>query len=79
MIFTKLNVMECSRASGRNANKVVLYEDAAKKQLQEFITALRGCELMAATSCSLGVNLGNVESRQLHHLLTPGIICFLCL
>ncbi|PRQ21660.1 putative DNA mismatch repair protein MutS [Rosa chinensis] len=65
-------VFASSKATGRNANKVVLYEDAAKKQLQEFITALRGCELMAATSCSLGVNLGNVESRQLHHLLTPG-------
>lgn len=71
--------MKCSKASGRNANKVVLYEDAAKKQLQEFISALRGCELMAQTSCSLGVILENVESQQLHYLLTPGIIFFLCL
>lgn len=65
-------VFSSSKASGRNANKVVLYEDAAKKQLQEFISALRGCELMAQTSCSLGVILENVESQQLHYLLTPG-------
>ncbi|KAK9930745.1 hypothetical protein M0R45_027772 [Rubus argutus] len=65
-------VFSSSKASGRNANKVVLYEDAAKKQLQEFISALRGCELMAQTSCSLGVILENVESQRLHYLLTPG-------
>lgn len=65
---------ECSKACGRNANKVVLYEDAAKKQLQEFISALHGCELMVQICCSLGVILEHVESRQLHHLLTPGII-----
>jgi len=28
---------------GRNVDRVVLYEDAAKKQLQEFIAALHGC------------------------------------
>ncbi|KAG8663592.1 hypothetical protein MANES_01G227200v8 [Manihot esculenta] len=61
-----------SEASGRNANKVILYEDAAKKQLQEFITALRGCELMAQACSSLCAILENAESRQLHHLLTPG-------
>ncbi|KAM1267793.1 hypothetical protein FF1_000191 [Malus domestica] len=43
-----------------------------KKQLQEFISALRGCELMAQTCCSLKVILENVESAQLHHLLTLG-------
>ncbi|KAK9282095.1 hypothetical protein L1049_005007 [Liquidambar formosana] len=61
-----------SEANGRNANKVVLYEDAAKKQLQEFISALRGCELMAQACSSLGFILENVESGLLHHLLTPG-------
>nr|XP_011465355.1 PREDICTED: DNA mismatch repair protein MSH6 [Fragaria vesca subsp. vesca] len=65
-------VFASSKARGRNANKVVLYEDAAKKQLQEFISALRGCDLMATAICSLGANLENVESQQLHHLLTPG-------
>lgn len=63
-----------SEANGRNANKVVLYEDAGKKQLQEFISALRGCESMSQACSSLGVILENVESRLLHHLLTPGTI-----
>lgn len=36
-MFSKSNLMECSKASGRNANRVILYEDAAKKQLQELI------------------------------------------
>ncbi|KAH9730726.1 DNA mismatch repair protein MSH6 [Citrus sinensis] len=61
-----------SEANGRNSNKVVLYEDAAKKQLQEFISALHGCELMDQACSSLGAILENTESRQLHHILTPG-------
>ncbi|XP_062143527.1 DNA mismatch repair protein MSH6 [Alnus glutinosa] len=65
-------VFAISEANGRNANKVILYEDAAKKQLQEFISALRGCELTAQACSSLGVILESVESRVLHHLLTPG-------
>ncbi|XP_052202535.1 DNA mismatch repair protein MSH6 [Diospyros lotus] len=65
-------IFASSEANGRNANKVILYEDAAKKQLQEFISALRGCELMTSACTSLGVILENVESRLLHHLLTPG-------
>ncbi|KAJ8899053.1 hypothetical protein K2173_010206 [Erythroxylum novogranatense] len=64
---------QCSEANGRNAKKVILYEDdAAKKQLQEFISALRGCELMAQACSSLGVILEHVEARQLHYLLTSG-------
>lgn len=55
---------------------MVLYEDAAKKQLQEFISVLRGCELMAQSCSSLSVILENVESRVLHHLLTPGMSSF---
>ncbi|XP_058187807.1 DNA mismatch repair protein MSH6 isoform X1 [Rhododendron vialii] len=65
-------IFASSEANGRNANKVVLYEDAGKKQLQEFISALRGCESMSQACSSLGVILENVESRLLHHLLTPG-------
>lgn len=63
----------CSESNGRNANKVVLYEDAAKKQLQEFISALRGCELMIHACSSLGSILENVDSGALDHLLTLGI------
>ena len=69
-------LIQCSEANGRNANKVVLYEDAAKKQLQEFISVLRGCELMAQSCSSLSVSLENVESGVLHHLLTPGMSGF---
>ncbi|XAR61404.1 hypothetical protein NMG60_11035096 [Bertholletia excelsa] len=59
-------------ANGRNANKVVLYEDASKKQLQEFISALRGCEHMTYACSSVGVILESVESGLLHYLLTRG-------
>ncbi|CAN0888815.1 DNA mismatch repair protein MSH6 [Linum grandiflorum] len=62
----------CSEANGRNANKVVLYEDASKKQLQEFTSALRGCELMAQACSSLSVILQTSESQKLRFLLTPG-------
>ncbi|KAL3849679.1 hypothetical protein ACJIZ3_011561 [Penstemon smallii] len=61
-----------SEANGRNANKVVLYEDASKKQLQEFISALRGCDMMIHACSSLGAILENVDSKLLHHLLMPG-------
>ena len=49
------HILSTSEANRRNANKVVLYEDAAKKQLLEFISALRGCELMSQACSSLGV------------------------
>ncbi|XVF72730.1 hypothetical protein PTKIN_Ptkin12aG0143800 [Pterospermum kingtungense] len=65
-------IFSSSEANGRNANKVIFYEDASKKQLQEFISALRGCELMDQACSSLGVILENVQSIQLHHLLTAG-------
>ncbi|KAK4273269.1 hypothetical protein QN277_021706 [Acacia crassicarpa] len=65
-------IFSSSEASGRNAKKVILYEDAAKKQLQEFVAALRGCELMAQACSSLCVILNNNGSRRLHHLLTAG-------
>lgn len=73
-VFMLLDFRDCSDASGRNANKVVLYEDASKKQLQEFISALRGLEVMAQACLSLSVILNDVKSRQLSHLLTPGTV-----
>ncbi|KAM0952719.1 putative DNA mismatch repair protein MutS/MSH [Dioscorea sansibarensis] len=60
------------KANGRNAHRVVLYEDAAKKQLQEFISALRCCEVMAQACSTLSTILAKTESTLLHHLLTPG-------
>lgn len=51
---------------------MTLYEDAAKKQLLEFISTLRGCEVLAQACSSLGAILENVESGRLRYLLTPG-------
>ncbi|KAF1891797.1 hypothetical protein Lal_00031606 [Lupinus albus] len=65
-------IFSASKASGRNANRVILYEDAAKKQLQEFTSALCGCEMMVHACSSLGVILNHVKSSQLRHLLTTG-------
>ncbi|KAL4572174.1 hypothetical protein LXL04_018943 [Taraxacum kok-saghyz] len=65
-------IFSSSEANGRNSSKVVLYEDAAKKQLQEFITVLSGCELIINTCSSLALILENTDSKLLHHLLTPG-------
>ncbi|CAN1353025.1 DNA mismatch repair protein MSH6 [Linum perenne] len=62
----------CSEANGRNASKVVLYEDLSKKKLQEFTSALRGCELMDEACFSLSVILQTAESQKLRYLLTPG-------
>ncbi|XP_019419556.1 PREDICTED: DNA mismatch repair protein MSH6-like isoform X1 [Lupinus angustifolius] len=65
-------IFSASEASGRNANRVILYEDAAKKQLQEFTSALCGCEMMVHACSSLGMILNHVKSSQLRHLLTAG-------
>nr|XP_043621145.1 DNA mismatch repair protein MSH6 isoform X2 [Erigeron canadensis] len=65
-------IFSCSEANGRNSGKVVLYEDAGKKQLQEFITVLSGCDLVINACSSLHAILENTDSRLLHRLLTPG-------
>ncbi|ESQ37858.1 hypothetical protein EUTSA_v10028364mg [Eutrema salsugineum] len=65
-------IYSSTEASGRNGDKVVLYEDVAKKQLQEFISTLRGCETMVEACSSLRVILKHDKSRRLLHLLTPG-------
>jgi DNA mismatch repair protein MSH6 len=61
-----------SGATGRNADRVVLYEDAAKKQLQEFIAALHGCQCMIQACLSFNNSLGERKSSLLQHILTPG-------
>ncbi|GAA0138288.1 DNA metabolism protein [Lithospermum erythrorhizon] len=65
-------IFASSEANGRNATKVVLYEDASKKKLQEFISMLRGCEVMIKACSSLSIILENTDSALLHHLLIPG-------
>ncbi|XP_020521076.1 DNA mismatch repair protein MSH6 isoform X2 [Amborella trichopoda] len=61
-----------SEAKGRNASNVVLYEDAAKKQLVQFLAALRGCQSMASAYSSFANALDCMNSNVLRHLLTPG-------
>ncbi|KAH9320155.1 hypothetical protein KI387_021924, partial [Taxus chinensis] len=61
-----------SGAAGRNGNKVVLYEDAAKKKLQEFIAALRGCQSMVKACMSFKDTTNEIKSSLLQHNLTPG-------
>lgn len=61
-----------SGAAGRNADRVVLYEDAAKKQLQEFIAALHGCRCMIQACLSFNDSMDEIKSSLLRHILTPG-------
>ncbi|KAJ0589820.1 putative DNA mismatch repair protein MutS/MSH [Helianthus annuus] len=65
-------IFSCSEANGRNSSKVILYEDAARKQLQEFIIVLSGCDVIINACASLGAILENTDSKLLHRLLTPG-------
>ncbi|KAK1294157.1 DNA mismatch repair protein MSH6 [Acorus calamus] len=61
-----------SSEARRNANKAIFYEDVGRKQLQEFITALQGCQTMAQACSSLSNILHSTDSKLLHHMLTPG-------
>lgn len=65
-------IFSCSEANGRSSSKVVMYEDASRKQLVELIMVLSGCEIIINACSSLSVILENTDSRLLHHLLTPG-------
>ncbi|KAM7501167.1 hypothetical protein LguiB_000071 [Lonicera macranthoides] len=58
-----------SECNGRNGNNIVVYEDAVKKQLKEFISTLRGCEIMIRACYSMGVILENVDSRLLQQFI----------
>ncbi|CAM6117172.1 unnamed protein product [Calypogeia fissa] len=62
-----------SGACGRNADNVVLYEDAAKKQLQEFTGALRGCRALLRAMKSFEGCLSKLTSNRLRELVTPGL------
>ncbi|XP_024530362.1 DNA mismatch repair protein MSH6 isoform X3 [Selaginella moellendorffii] len=61
-----------SGENGRHSQKVVLYEDAAKKQIKELVAALRGFQkLVKAVSC-FGNCLPQLKSARLRSLLTFG-------
>lgn len=59
-------------AFGRNASAIILYEDAARKKLLEFLGVLRGCQLMVQACFSLASLLASTESSLIHYLLTIG-------
>eukprot|EP00899_Mesostigma_viride_P023184 jgi/Mesvir1/404/Mv11296-RA.1 len=61
--------------SGRNASSVVLYEDASRKRLTEFVSTLQGCRaLLAALRCFEGCS-DELTSEMLRDIITPGRRC----
>lgn len=62
----------CSERSGRNAQAVVLYEDAAKKLLKDFMGALRGFQTISQVLLGFLKITNQFRSNRLRHLLTPG-------
>lgn len=58
--------------TGRNAHAVVLYEDAAKKLLKEFLGALRGFQIVNGILSSFSMVSSKFRSRRLQSLFTLG-------
>ncbi|KAI5077327.1 hypothetical protein GOP47_0007151 [Adiantum capillus-veneris] len=58
----------CNEKTGRNANAVVLYEDAAKKLLKEFLSALRGFQTMNEVLAFFARVSGKFRSKRLQSL-----------
>lgn len=61
-----------SEANGRNASKVVMYEDVGKKQVHQFTAALRGCRSMLQAAAAFESYLPELSSNRLRDLLTIG-------
>ena len=61
----------CSGENGRSKS-VVLYEDTAKRLLQQFTAALRGCQQMFQACSSIRALTGTEGSSLLNDLLSPG-------
>lgn len=64
----------CSDENKRSSS-VVLYEDASKKLLQQFTSALCGCQQMFHACSSISTLICS-EGSQLIDLLSPGRILF---
>ncbi|CAM0951311.1 unnamed protein product [Alopecurus aequalis] len=58
--------------NGRSSKSVVQYEDTSKRLLQQFTTALRGCQQMFQACSSLRVLTDTEGSCLLNDLLSPG-------
>jgi len=67
-----LDLSLCSGGSGRNAAKVVLYEDVGKKQVLHFTAALRGCRSMLQAVTHFDSCVSKLTSSRLRDLLTIG-------
>lgn len=61
-----------SEANGRNASKVVMYEDVGKKQVHQFTAALRGCRSILQGAATFESCLPELSSNRLRDLLTTG-------
>lgn len=62
----------CSGANGRNAAKVVMYEDVGKRQVLQFTAVLRGCRSMLQAVEHFDSCLSELTSGRLRDLLTFG-------
>ncbi|MCO5583206.1 hypothetical protein L7F22_037114 [Adiantum nelumboides] len=62
----------CNEKTGRNANAVVLYEDAAKKLLKEFLSALHGFQTINEVLASFTRVSCQFQSKRLQSLFTQG-------
>lgn len=58
--------------NGRSSKSVVLYEDVSKRLLQQFTSALRGCQQMFQACSSVRMLTGTEGSCLLNDLLSPG-------
>lgn len=67
-----LGVWVCSGSNGRNAAKVVMYEDVGKKQVLQFTSVLRGCRSMLQAVQNFDSCLSELSSTRLRDLLTFG-------
>ncbi|KAL2641782.1 hypothetical protein R1flu_009369 [Riccia fluitans] len=60
-----------SDENGRNAQKVVLYEDAQKKLLLELLATLRGCRSLLQAVNSFETVVSKLSSSRLKQLISP--------
>eukprot|EP00898_Chlorokybus_atmophyticus_P000955 jgi/Chlat1/1860/Chrsp141S02178 len=58
--------------TGRSASHVVLYEDATKKRVREFVAILRGCRSLLTVLSTFAPALEDIASEYLLSLVTPG-------
>ncbi|KAK9807187.1 hypothetical protein WJX73_005617 [Symbiochloris irregularis] len=65
-------VAACAGATGRDAEAVVLYEDAAKRRVMAFVSTLRSLQALQRAMEGLQAACGDMSSTLLQKLVTPG-------